>query len=65
MYKYYKITLFKEGAKVDTPQRERITPFLRAYSQGKHQVAYDLLDEGADVNHVDAAGNFALKYAVQ
>ncbi len=56
--------LLKAEVRVDYPNRKGRTPFLNFYEKQNFELAYQMLDLGANVNQMDTSGLFALKYAL-
>ena len=50
--------------RIDFPNRKGRTPFLNFYEKQNFELATQMLDLGANVNQMDNAGLFALKYAL-
>ena len=50
--------------RIDYPDVKGNTPFLNFYADQKFELAYRMLDMGANVNQMDNSGLFALKYAL-
>lgn len=57
-------SLLKKGVNIDVISDEEVTPFLFTFRRGEFERAKMLLSYGADVNHMDKKGNFAMKHAV-
>jgi ankyrin repeat protein len=56
--------LHKRNVKIDSPNENGFTPFLFCFEKGKFEMAFKLLDFGADINYKEPkSGNFALKYS--
>ena len=55
-----------KGVELDVTDEKGVTPFLREYAkEGKRLgISYELLKQGANINHTSKDGDFALKYAV-
>lgn len=54
----------KSEVRIDFPNRKGRTAFLNFYEKQNFDLAYKMLDLGANVNQMDASGLFALKYAL-
>lgn len=54
----------KKEVRIDFPNRKGRTPFLNFYEKQNFELAYQMLDLGANVNQMDTSGLFALKYAL-
>ena len=52
------------NVKIDLKDERGRTPFLIYYEKNNHEMSGKLLDLGADINTMDLAGQFALKYAL-
>ena len=50
--------------RVDYPDKKGRTPFLNYYDRQRFELAYRMLDMGANINQMDISGLFALKYAL-
>lgn len=54
----------KLDVRIDYPNRKGRTPFLNFYEKQNFELAYKMIDLGANVNQMDTSGLFALKYAL-
>jgi hypothetical protein len=52
------------NVRIDLPDNKGRTAFLNFYASSNHIMAYHMLDNGAQVNQIDASDLFALKYAL-
>jgi hypothetical protein len=50
--------------RIDYPNRKGRTPFLNFYEKQNFELAYKMIELGANVNQMDQSGLFALKYAL-
>ena len=58
-------TFLDRGVNIDVESDEKVTPFLFTFTRGDYERAELLLQKGANIDHMDKWGNFALKHAVR
>ena len=58
-------TLLEKGVEIDCQSEDKVTPFLYCVANHLYDRMKQLINYGANINHMDKYGNFALKYAIK